>query len=225
VEIASHSLTHPEPFCRLDDTTLRREIHVSRALLSDAAGEEVGGFRAPGWDLDQRVFEALGETGYRYDASSFPSPFVMFARQVAILGRTRGARSYLKLAPARAKALSPTIVPHRHSAAPLVEFPIAVTQRLRFPVYHTLSHLVPDTVFARALASLLRSSRPISYVFHAVDLLDLDADQIDPRLARHPGMRHPIERKLARLRDVLSAILRRRPVITFRHALVRELAT
>ena len=57
------------------------------------------------------------------------------------------------------------------------------------------------------------------YEFHAADLLDLAADDVDPRMERHPGMRLPLERKRALLKDTLAAIARERRVVTYRHAL------
>jgi hypothetical protein len=111
--------------------------------------------------------------------------------------------------------------PHRTGG--LVEFPIAVTRWLRFPVYHTVSYLVPSGLFRRALSRLLGSRLPVCYEFHAADLLDLTDDGIDSRMARHPGMRVPLARKRAALRDILATIGRQRRVITYRQALA-ELA-
>jgi hypothetical protein len=43
-------------------------------------------------------------------------------------------------------------------------------------------------------------------------------------MIRHPGMKLPVERKRARLRDILAAIARGRRVITYRQALDEGLA-
>src|SRR5215470_10952338 len=58
-EVASHSLTHPQPFRVLGDAELRSEIHVSRERLQQALGSEVVGFRAPAWDVNERVLSAV----------------------------------------------------------------------------------------------------------------------------------------------------------------------
>jgi hypothetical protein len=96
---------------------------------------------------------------------------------------------------------------------------MSVTRWLRLPVYHTFSYFVSERLFARALERLLRSSRPICYEFHAADLLDFADDRIDPRMARHPGMRHALIHKRAALRDVLKRIAAERRVVTYRQAL------
>jgi perosamine synthetase len=52
----------------------------------------------------------------------------------------------------------------------------------------------------------------------AADLLDLAEDDVDPRMGRHPGMREPLARKRARLRDTLRTIAAARRVTTYRAA-------
>jgi hypothetical protein len=217
-EIASHSLTHPQPFSILHDEALHEELAGSRARLAEVTGTEIAGFRAPAWDADARVLAAVREAGYRYDASVFPTP-ALLASRLAAYRRSTGKRSIFAM-----EALGHTFArqtPHRSGG--LVEFPIAVTRWLRFPVYHTVSYLVPPFVFRRALARLLRSRLPVCYEFHAADLLDLVDDGIDTRMARHPGMRVPLARKRAALRDVIATISRERRIITYAQAL-EELA-
>jgi hypothetical protein len=42
---------------------------------------------------------------------------------------------------------------------------------------------------------------------------------VDPRMARHPGMRVPVEQKRAALREVLATIARARRVVTYSQVL------
>ncbi len=217
-EIASHSLTHPQPFSTLDDAALRDQLHTSRARLSAAAGAEVVGFRAPAWDVDDRVLHLVHEAGYRYDASVFPTP-VLIASRLAAYRRSTGKRSIfaMDLIGHAFAPLRPHVV--GNGAGNLVEFPIAVTPWLRLPVYHTLAYFVPGRVFRRNLQALLRSDLPVFYEFHAADLLDLASDAVDPRMARHPGMREGLATKHARLRDTLRTIAGARRVTTYRAAM------
>jgi len=218
-EVASHSLTHPQPFSTLGDGALRLELLGSRTRLAEATGTEVAGFRAPAWDVDARVLGAVRAAGYRYDASIFPTPAILASR-LAAYRRSTGKRSILSmevLGHAFAR-----LAPHR--VAGLTEFPISVTRWLRVPVYHTVSYLVPRRFFRSALAALLASPRPVFYEFHAADLLDLEGDGIDPRMARHPGMGVPLARKRAALRETLATIARARRVVTYRQALAEGLA-
>lgn len=222
-EIASHSLTHTQPFSTLDDARLHEELAESRARLSEASGAEVVGFRAPAWDVTDRVLGMIGDCGYRYDASVFPTPVLVASRLAAYRRSThKGSIFSMDLL---GHAFAPT-VPHRTSSArgSLVEFPISVTRWLRLPVYHTFSYFVPPWLFARGLKSALRSGRPLCYEFHAADLLDLANDGVDPRMDRHPGMKVPLATKRAALRDILATIARERRVLTYRQAMEEGLA-
>jgi hypothetical protein len=217
-EIASHSLTHPQPFSALGDDELRTQLTASRDRLSDATGRDVVGFRAPAWDVDARVLRMIHEAGYRYDASVFPTP-VLVASRVAAYRRSTGKRSILGM-----EVLSHVLAPVRphvpgNGSGDLVEFPIAVTPRLRLPVYHTIAYLVPEALFRRNLDALLRSELPVFYEFHAADLLDLAEDGVDSRMDRHPGMREALARKRARLRETLRTIAAARRVTTYQAAL------
>jgi peptidoglycan/xylan/chitin deacetylase (PgdA/CDA1 family) len=222
-EVASHSLTHPQPFRTLDDSRLREETAGARAHLEAAVEAPVLGFRAPAWDADARVLRMVSQAGYRYDASVFPTP-VLVASRLAAYRRSTGKRSIFAMdlvghafAPLRPYACG-------NGADELVEFPVAVTPWLRLPVYHTFAYFVPRRLFRRALRALLRSELPICYEFHAADLLDLAGDGIDARMARHPGMRVALEHKRALLREMLAAIAAERRVMTYRQALEEELA-
>jgi peptidoglycan-N-acetylglucosamine deacetylase len=214
-EIASHSLTHPQPFSTLDDAALREQLETSRERLSAAAGREVVGFRAPAWDVDARVLDMVRAAGYRYDASVFPTP-VLIASRLAAYRRSTGKRSIFDM-DLVGHAFAP-VRPHLvgNGAGELVEFPIAVTPRLRLPVYHTLAYFLPERVFRRNLEALLRSDLPVCYEFHAADLLDLADEGVDRRMERHPGMREGLARKRARLRDTLRAVMAARRPTTYR---------
>jgi hypothetical protein len=217
-EVASHSMTHPQPLRTLDDRALAAELGESRARLSDATGTDVIGFRAPGWDVDDRVLAAVRHAGYRYDASVFPTP-VLLASRLATYRRSAANRSIFSM-DLVGHAFGPA-QPHvrRNGAAGLTEFPIAVTPWLRLPVYHTFSYFVPRWIFMRGLRALLRSGRPVCYELHAADLLDLERDGADRRIERHPGMRVPVERKRDALREILITIAAERRVFTYRGAI------
>ena len=217
-EIASHSLTHPQPFSTLADAELREQIEVSRRRLSDASGRDVVGFRAPAWDVDERVLRMVREAGYRYDASVFPTP-VLIASRLAAYRRSTGKRSIFSM-----DLLG-------HAFAPLR--PHAVRRRRRRAggvpdLGHAVAAAagVPHVLLLRAgvalppqpaLAAPLRTCR-CCYEFHAADLLDLAEDRVDPRMARHPGMRETLASKRALLRDTLGEIAAARRVTTYRAA-------
>lgn len=218
-EVASHSWTHPVPFRGLDDTALCHEVEASREALSHATGEDVVGFRAPAWDVDDRVLLALEKAGYRYDSSIFPTPVLLASRLMAWL-RGSGKKKDVLSMQVLGHALA-SVEPHpiEVCGGRLTEVPISVTPLLRLPYYHTFSYFVPPWLYELEYRSIVRARIPMSYELHAADLLDLDGDGVDRRMARHPGMNLPVTVKRRRLREILGAIAQDFRVVPIRESL------
>ena len=73
-EVASHGYDHERVFT-LSPEAFRADLRRSRALLEDASGQRVIGYRAPSFSIDQRTPWAhaiLAEEGYRYSSSVAP---------------------------------------------------------------------------------------------------------------------------------------------------------
>jgi polysaccharide deacetylase family protein (PEP-CTERM system associated) len=73
-EIASHGLNHRLIY---DQTpaAFRDDVRRAKALLEDATGRSVQGYRAPSYSITPRslwAIDILLEEGYRYDSSIFP---------------------------------------------------------------------------------------------------------------------------------------------------------
>ena len=208
-EVASHSHSHPLSLASLGDEPLARELAESRATLATASGAAVVGFRAPNFDMNRRTLRALREAGYRYDASGFPTPLLLPARLV-LAAKSADPAAVLRL------TLWPfTLTREPHMLEGVREFPLAVTPLARVPVYHTLRYFTPEKRFLDRLEGFAARGDSLSYVLHAVDALGLEEDQVDRRLAPHPGMKTPLEEKLEMLARVLELIGRRFETRTF----------
>ena len=73
-EVASHGYDHARVFT-LSPEAFRADLRRSRALLEDASGQRVTGYRAPSFSIDHRTPWAhgiLAEEGYRYSSSVAP---------------------------------------------------------------------------------------------------------------------------------------------------------
>lgn len=73
-EIASHGYDHARVFTFTPDQ-FRADLRKARALLEDASGQAVTGYRAPSFSIDPRTPWAhtiLAEEGYRYSSSVAP---------------------------------------------------------------------------------------------------------------------------------------------------------
>ncbi|MBM4382192.1 MAG: polysaccharide deacetylase family protein [Deltaproteobacteria bacterium] len=202
-EVASHSLTHAEAWRNAGSAEVAHELRESKQRLEQCAGASVVGFRSPGWHGPRGLHEELARAGYRYDASSFPSPLLGAMSALLFLG-SRGRRRVPLGAGQWFAPRAPSQL-----ARGLTEFPVSVTRRLRFPVYHTLRYSVSSARFERLLEALAREGHELSYPLHAVDALGLREDGIEQRLARHPGMSMALEEKLSLLYSTLRAIAER----------------
>jgi hypothetical protein len=97
----------------------------------------------------------------------------------------------------------------------ICEFPVAVSPRIRFPLYHTSRPAMSDGAFEHHLDGFVARSESLSYALHGVDALGLREDRVDPRLAGHPGMSHALDAKLALLERTVRSIADRFAVRTF----------
>lgn len=193
-EVACHSLTHPVPFEVEQSDVVYREIIQARTLLEELTGQAVKGFRAPSWCGGDALLESLAKAGYLYDASSYPAWFLALLRfRVNQLGE-----SQKEVAPAshRHWRKAPYVYCSRQSKTKIVEIPISTSKLFGIPYYHTLRFILPGICF-RILRSLTHGrSTPIHYTFHAVDFLEIAADNLDQRMSRHPGMTFGLQEKL-----------------------------
>jgi hypothetical protein len=212
-EIASHSYSHPYDLARFCPGDAREEIDRAHSLLSELVGEEIVGFRAPGYDLSVAMLGALEAKGYLYDSSVFPAPGYYLAKAL-VMGALRlvGRKSGAVLTNPR--ALSAPIEPYRpdlsapfaRGDAEIIELPIAVTRATRTPVIGTNLMVAPARLRDHWLASMARRDF-FNFEMHGIDLCDAAIDELPPALvSRQPDLRVSLDRKLETLASVLDTI-------------------
>lgn len=198
-EIGNHTWRHPYALTRLDPETRRAEIAEGRRRLEDVAGVPVTGFRAPGYLTRAEVVADVVDTGHAYDSSVFPCPPYYLAKAgVMGLMRLRGRRSRSVLdtprvlsAPRDPYRLDPAD-PYRRGEG-LREYPISVA--LGVPLIGTAFTALGERPSLAALSAGLRLRRHLTIEFHAVDLLGLDDDHLDPALGVQPDLKVAVARK------------------------------
>jgi peptidoglycan-N-acetylglucosamine deacetylase len=197
--LESHSRTHPYDLVSLSESRVAEEIGGSFDDLERVFGVRPSGFRAPGFTLSPRLYDALERAEARFDASLLPSPPYAAAKLGALaLHVARGRRSASHPF-AGAQLLGPRD-PHRPGRAPgsrgaraFVELPMAVTRRSRLPLAAPL--------FATALSGLLLRGTDdlelLSVGLHALDFLEpSEAHGVPPF---EPALRAPLAKRAAGL--------------------------
>jgi len=199
-EVANHTLSHVTAFRTLDHAARRREIADARAILEDATGQPVVGFRAPSYDIDDATLEILIEQGYRYDSSLNPTPFLVPMKWIIVaLARRRrvglGTWEH-RFAPATphwywrtgsgARALTRNAAPPPAGTPNLLELPLTMAP-LRFPFYGTITQILGPRWFARALAAIRRRPHAINYELHALELAATGPSEDLAELGNVPG--------------------------------------
>ena len=206
-EIASHTATHPMRFAGLKEKRKRRELVESKETLERVSGAKVIGFRAPNFDMADRVLPLLVEAGYRSDASAYPTPVLLASRAVLAMKSAH---------PPSVLAMKPWPFTWRRQpydwtarGVTIREFPLAVTPGLRLPIYHTLRYFTNEKRFLNQLDQFVARGEQLSYCLHAVDALGLTEDRVDARIGKHPGMDRALAGKLELLERSLRAIAER----------------
>lgn len=224
-EVANHSFSHDYRLTLQTPEEIREDLAHGKAALEEATGQEVVGFRAPGYNVNAAVLEALAETGHLYDTSLFPcTPYYFTKAGVLTLMRLTGQKSHSILGTPRILATPRTPYhpdprkPWKPGDSPLIELPISTTPYLRLPALGSFLVLLGER-FLNAFLAMLDSDQPTIVVeFHGMDFLDGHGDGLPPQLLRQPDVAVSWERKRALFSRLLAALSEKREVVTLAQA-------
>lgn len=203
-EVASHSHAHAYDLSRLAPDEMERDLLAARTALEEATGTAVVGFRAPGYNLSDRLLRAVAHTGHRYDASLLPSP-PYFAARAAVIAAMRMRGRHSASIVGRGRDFLRPRGPFTWPDTGLREFPITACGPLRLPLIGTT--LARGGMLA---GHLVRCASRLPFVhveFHALDFLDAARDGIEPALLVEPALRVPLADRLSRFEAALRALL------------------
>jgi hypothetical protein len=211
-ELGNHSHTHPYELARLDRAGIEDEIVQAHKVIDAIAQRPPVGFRAPGYDVSERVFDVLMAHGYHYDSSLFPSwPYYLAKAGVMAAMSLVGRRSRSVLGDPR--ALFAPAMPYRPGRSPfargqstLVELPVSTTPGLRMPAIGTWLVASPTAVRVRLLESM-RHRAFFNLEMHGIDLIGAEEDGIPAELvARQPDLRVSLVQKKRALEATLDRL-------------------
>jgi hypothetical protein len=212
-EVGCHSFHHEQRMAEQSREELRRELRAATEAITSATGQRPFGFRGPGFAWGTRLLEVLVETGYRYDASTFPTYIgplarLYYFRRSSLSAEERKQRSslYGRAGEGR-RPISPYLW-RLGSERTLLEIPVTTMPLLRLPFHLSyllhLSRLSMRVMFVY-LRTALRLCRATgigpSFLLHPLDLLGPDQA---PGLGFFPGM----DLSAAHKRRVFDGVLR-----------------
>ena len=205
-EIGNHTWNHHTDLGALPLSEMREEIVRTHERLVDAVGVTPRGFVSPAWCYSERLIHLLGELGYRYDMSLFPSvlyyPFVV-KNALNHLGHSEKLRRVLN----RRDWLQPiTGSREPYTRDGVMVLPVPTTPGpLGIAVWHTTGFLLGWERHYAMLRAAVKARRFFYYVVHPADLTcDEDFSGTERmHLERAGGNR---EEKLGYLRQSLAVI-------------------
>lgn len=206
-ELGNHTFSHYYDLPERDRTSIEDDIVRGEDAIAQIAGERPAGYRAPGYNITESVYDILARRGYRYDSSIFPCP-PYYAAKAAIMGMQavigRPSRSAMTpaanlMAPISAYQPSRKRLWRRDAQANgPIEIPMALVPGLRFPVIGTSLHLMGRRGFDLAYP-LLKLAYPhlFQLEFHAIDFMDATDEGAKDLVGVQPDLRIPWSEKQA----------------------------
>ena len=232
-EIASHSYGHDYALSRQSFATITADLWRCDEAIESLVGKRPCGFRAPGYNQSDILFDAIEALGYRYDSSFFPTPAYFAARGTALLTyRLRNRPSHSLLGEWREFAAARTpFRPDRDArfraarapeqARPFWEIPISVASGARIPWIGTTLSMVPQKVGSALTVAAARGPGPCILELHGIDFLDAQ-DAGDRALAgAQRDLRVPAMKKHRRLRNVFRVLSQKRRLMPMAELVAR----
>jgi len=210
-EVANHTYSHLYDLSRSEPEAIKDEIVRGAAAVEAACGEKPQGFRAPGYLLGSRMLEQVASAGASYDSSVLPSPVYQGVKAAAVsmlglFGRSSGAvlgDPREAFSPARPYRPDPHR-PWKRGPGPLLELPISSV--LGLPLIGSVL-VSAGARMASYLAVLAARAGFVNLELHGVDLMDLDADGLDPALGIQRDFKVPWGKKAEIISIFIRALL------------------
>lgn len=209
-EIGNHSFSHRYDFSLGAPAAIRDDVARGRDAIARVTGRTPTGFRAPGYNVVDDVFDGLEALGVAYDSSVFPCPAYYAARAaslawIGVRGRRsaslRGDPNVLR-APADPYRVGR---PYWRSGSGVVELPIGVTRGARLPFLGTSVALAGPSGGAW-LARRIAGRPFVNFELHGIDFADADADGLAFLRPHQPDLRRSHAQKRDALRTAVEAL-------------------
>lgn len=209
-EIGNHSFSHRYDFSLGTPDAIRDDVARGRDAIAALTGRAPSGFRAPGYNVVDEVFDALEALGVAYDSSVFPCPAYYVARAASLAWiRARGRRSVSLRGDAGVLRASADPYragrPYWRPGGGIVELPIGVTRDLRLPFIGT-SVVLAGTRGAAWLAHRIAGRPLVNLELHGIDFADAEQDDLAFLQPHQPDLRRTFDQKRAALTTAVMTL-------------------
>jgi len=208
-EIGNHSYSHRRDFGFLSEKQIRNEVLETHNLIFDATGKEPKGFIAPSWASSKALTKTLGDLGYIYDTSYFPS-WVMclfdLKNFINHIGSSRAFSTVCRRDYHIGLWGKRQIFSEQAESGKITILPLP-TSKLRIACWHTTGFLFGWRYQELLIKSCLNNVRGFYYLMHPADLIgaeDIEGISFQHHLER---MRYSYAQKLSHLDRALQIIL------------------
>ena len=210
-EIANHTYTHCFGLTKLEEPVIYAEIARCSESIEKITGTPPKGFRAPGYDMNNKVMEILERLHFQYDSSgcwSMLTPVIQMyhklLRKEATIHSGYGENSWrlpsLPYYPSRENWQLPT------EYREIVEVPLPRTKLFQLPFYSQFHLLTPAPYRSTSINRM--KLKFFVYLMHLTEFIDL-TDNVPPSLCCHPNLKRAVSRKRQILKRIILGITER----------------
>lgn len=228
-EIGNHTYTHPQHFGVLREAGLADEIVRAHWAIAEVTGAPPIGFIAPGWSMPKQGYTILNQLGYRYDLSSFASPWIyavtaklifneIMCGEFANVRKTASRPDYISSLFGRGKiervGLEGAICALNEPG--LLRLPLPRTSFWSPPIWHTAGFIFGFKGLAERVKDFARRGDPFYYTMHPADLFDLTDFDSDLKPTHLERLGVSLSEKQRRFAEMVDAIKSNFELITLR---------
>ena len=164
--LGNQTYNHAMTFRKMEFGQKRAEIKDAHDAIFQETGFLPVGFRGPGYDSDNCVFNVLNELSYLYDSSMLPGMATAIMAMHNIIKRLAKNKSFSTFD----NFFATRKITERRPG--LYEVPIAVLPLIRSPLHTTFIYKFGRNYLDFGLNILQRSAGHHVILLHAIDLLD-----------------------------------------------------
>jgi hypothetical protein len=191
-EIANHSQTHTYQLSKMTSKEIEYEIDACTEEIKQLTGIRPLGFRAPSYEMNERVMDVLRDRGFAYDSSAFWSALQGLIKQYyAKFTKNKTSNSFgtgTARIPNRPYYPSKTDWQAKVSdgaSGSLLEIPVTRTDIFQLPFYNNF-HLKTPVIYRELVCRSMRQPVVI-YLIHLIEFADMD-DGLHAGLKVHPNL-------------------------------------